>query len=92
MGKHPNSRNGFKKGENKGKENINWKGESTKYRGKHMWVSRQKGKASNYFCVDCSKKAREWSNVDHEYKRIIEDYFPRCKKCHIIYDKKHNDK
>jgi NAD-dependent SIR2 family protein deacetylase len=54
----------------------------------HAWIYKQKGKAKNYKCVDCGKQAIDWSNKNHSYRRVLEDYFPRCRSCHKIYDKK----
>jgi len=56
----------------------------------HVWVRRRKGKASLYKCIDCGEQAIHWSNVDHSYKRKLEDYQPRCMKCHRKYDKEAN--
>lgn len=60
----------------------------------HLWVRRHKGRALK--CVDCgfeSKgKALDWSNKDHSYKRILDDYQARCRQCHTIYDIKFNNK
>lgn len=74
----------------KGEKHPRWKGEEAKYCAIHQYITKYKGKASEYKCVDCGKQAEDWSNKDHSYKRELEDYSPRCKKCHIIYDKKYN--
>ncbi len=98
----PNSGN-FKKGGipwNKGKElvnqqnerNFNWKGDNVGYHGIHKWVSRHKGKPQ--FCIDCGKTADkyriDWSNIDHKYRRNLDDYQSRCASCHKLYDLKNN--
>lgn len=65
-----------------------WKGSGAKYKAIHMWVGRHKGRASSHKCTYCSNKAREWSNLDHRYKRNLDDYVPVCSKCHFAYDSK----
>lgn len=70
-----------------GTNNSSWKGNKVLYRALHTFISSRKGKASEFSCVDCGRQAREWSNIDHSYRRILDDYDPRCVKCHKIYDK-----
>jgi hypothetical protein len=90
-----------KKGENasmfgkKDEKCPNWKGDEVGYRGIHMWVKKWKG--SPHICEDCGKyvenlKAIDWSNNDHLYKRNLDDYVRRCRKCHNDYDILHNFK
>lgn len=69
------------------------------YKKAHDNVRRIRGRASNYSCVDCGGTAREWSlsnetdlygiedKKTYPYSLNIEDYEPRCSKCHGIYDK-----
>jgi len=64
------------------KNNSQWKGESATYTAKHAWVIRKMGSAKKRACVDCGKQAKNWSNVDHTYKRKLGDYQPRCVRCH----------
>lgn len=52
----------------------------------HKRIYRTHGKASDRNCVDCGKKARDWSNTG-KYSDNIIDYVPRCRKCHIKKDK-----
>lgn len=64
------------------------KGELAGKHPKHRWVARQKGKASEYQCIDCGKKAHDWSNINnHFYRKVLTDYEPRCVRCHKRYDK-----
>ena len=73
-----------------------WKGEDAKYLPKHNWVRYWKGKPKK--CIDCNKKGKmvngqwniHWSNIDHKYKRVLEDYIGRCPSCHRRYDIKNN--
>ena len=67
-----------------------WKGDDCGRVGMHHWVVRKKGKANEYKCEHCGKQARHWSNKDHTYKRILEDYQPLCASCHKKYDLKNN--
>ena len=69
----------------------NWKGDDAGKTAMHRWVMRKKGKP--HICEDCGKYVEDlrhihWSNKDHTYKRILEDYTRRCLKCHYDYDKK----
>lgn len=74
----------------KNSEHHFWKGDKVSYRGLHQWVIREKGYAT--ICSHCGKESfnhREiqWANVDHKYRRILDDYISLCKNCHILYDK-----
>ena len=92
----------FKKGFtpwNKGKwfgqiennKNCNWKGDNAKKLAMHTWVERRKGKAKEHKCEMCENQAEDWSNKDHKYKRVLDDYQSLCKKCHRKYDIKNNN-
>lgn len=70
----------------RGENSVAWKGDAAKYQAIHIWVRQQRGKASNFVCVDCGKSADEWSNVDGKYRRILSDFIPRCRKCHRAFD------
>ena len=74
----------------KEEKSSHWKGDEAGNIAMHFWVVQKKGKASEHKCVDCPKQARHWSNKDHSYKRILEDYVARCVSCHKVYDIKHN--
>lgn len=76
---------GFQKGETNDKHHS-WKGDNVGFRGMHIWVAKEKGKASEHDCVDCGNQAYHWSNIDHKYKRTLDDYQARCVKCHKKYD------
>lgn len=71
-----------------GHKPYNWKGENADVRSIHMWVEYKKGKAKEHKCVDCNKQAMHWSNIDHSYKRDLNEYYPRCISCHQKYDKR----
>ena len=73
---------------NAGENNGNWKGDSAGKIAIHSWVVKQQGKASLYKCIDCGNQARVWSNINHHiYRRVLEDYIPRCQSCHAKFDK-----
>jgi hypothetical protein len=77
----------------KGDKNRAWKGEKAKYSAIHQWVRKWKGKL-NYceLCGNANAKRYEWANIDHKYRRILEDYIRMCVSCHIEYDKKLRNK
>lgn len=70
------------------------------YYGAHARVRCKYGRASNYACVDCGRKAKEWSlSADADihvqqtgrmagaaYSPNPDDYSPRCQACHRTYD------
>ena len=70
----------------KGEKNHKWMGDNVGYLGLHSWVKRQKGKASNYKCEHCGRQAGDWSNIDHNYYRDINDFVALCHSCHKKYD------
>ncbi len=54
----------------------------------HKRIHRKLGKASVLKCVDCGKKARDWSNENGtEYSTNINNYKPRCRSCHVKKDR-----
>lgn len=75
-----------------GKDNFMYK-DSPSYYAKHIWVNGHKGRAGK--CVDKTtgtlpcKGRFEWSNVDHKYRRNLDDYSERCTRHHRIYDIQH---
>lgn len=75
-----------------GEDNIMWKGDFASYYAMHAWVVRHKGRASK--CDDkgignvLCKGRFEWSNVDHIYRRVLDDYTERCTRHHRMYDKR----
>lgn len=73
-----------------GKEHPNWKGKKVSYAGLHQWVRRALGKAKQ--CSECGNKENgcHWANVDHKYRRKVEDYKELCVACHWKHDKKNN--
>lgn len=86
----PNSE--FKKGENLSEEHGLWKGEKAGIKSKHSWVKRHKGKGQQ--CQMCGVTREEtiidWANIDHQYKRNLDDYLELCRSCHRWYDREFN--
>ena len=77
------------------KNNGMWKEIGVSYVGLHQWVRRWKGQAK--YCENCGKEGRkgkggkwniQWANIDHKYKRILEDFIGLCQSCHMAYDVK----
>ena len=71
----------------------NWKGDKASYDSIHSWVERRRGKP--HICEHCGKyvenlKCIHWANVDHTYKRDLDDYIRLCASCHGRYDKINN--
>jgi len=66
-----------------------WKGEKVSYRGLHQWVIREKGYADT--CSDCGRYSSnhrdiQWANIDHKYRRNLDDFIQLCRKCHRSHD------
>ena len=67
------------------KKPPNWKGENASYAAIHNWVRYHKQKTGK--CVLCNKrKETVWANIDHKYKRDLDDYIELCRNCHDFYD------
>lgn len=76
---------------------------SPSYDGAHARVRRSRGKASDYACVDCGAGAQDWSYDHGDPGELLgapgskysgiayslnpDHYQPRCKACHITFDK-----
>ena len=61
--------------------------ENPNVRAIHRRLGRWFGKASQFPCFDCGKKAHDWSNENGNYTDDIKDYRPRCRSCHVKKDK-----
>lgn len=68
----------------KGKDVHNWTGDYPEYRTLHRWVIGRLGKA--WMCESCGKDDKysryEWSNIDGNYKRDLNDFIMLCVSCH----------
>lgn len=71
----------------------------------HVLLRNTRGRAREYDCVDCDGPAAHWSlsayaedilyqegtsDDGKAFSQNLEDYEPRCRKCHSAYDKKHD--
>lgn len=74
-----------------GEKNAMWKGDKVGYHCMHDWVERWKGKPKKCeMCGTETAKKFEWANIDHKYRRVLEDYIRLCTSCHRNYDYKNN--
>jgi len=76
----------------KWERSIQWQGDSVGYRSLHRWITRWKGRPSK--CVLCGTKTAkkyEWANIDHKYRRVLDDYIRLCTTCHRLYDYRHRN-
>lgn len=69
-----------------GELNHMWRGEDAGYDAKHDWINRHYPR--NGGCEECGSVdlKTEWSNVDHKYRRVREDWRELCISCHRIAD------
>jgi hypothetical protein len=81
------------KGINAGNKNGTWLGNKAKITSIHSWVRDNFTKPDK--CEICGKnyeeKSFDWSNKNHKYSRIRDEWQYVCRKCHINYDIKHNN-
>ena len=62
-----------------------WAGDDASYSTVHNWLARWFTKAGA--CEECGAEGKTgWSNVDHKYRRVREDYRELCPSCHWHYD------
>ena len=87
-GLHLSPETEFKSGR-KDEKMYNWKGDTASYHGIHAWVSRWKGKPK--ICEKCGRGGLtgnkiHWANIDHKYRRVLDQYIRLCAKCHYAFD------
>jgi hypothetical protein len=74
-----------------GSKNPQWKGDKATVGPVHKWVEKRKGKPMKCEHCGCTHKKRyHWANVDHKYRRNLDDYKRLCGSCHKKYDIKNN--
>lgn len=71
-----------------------WKGDKAGYRAIHQWIQRKLGKP--HFCEHCGDRnlkhrQYQWANLDHKYKRNLNDWRRLCMRCHQTYDIANNN-
>ena len=77
----------------KNEKHYAWKGDEVGYRGVHMWVVKNYGKA--FYCSNKSnhKSPRyHWANISGEYKRDISDWRQLCPTCNYTDGIKINER
>jgi hypothetical protein len=52
----------------------------------HHRVTKARGPASGYACIDCGNPAQDWSTVNPSSDDIQARFQPRCRRCHRYYD------
>lgn len=75
------------------------KDESTTYRAVHERLSKKRGKAANFLCIDCGSQASDWcydytdpsplhrfGGDNYPYSLDLSKYVTRCRSCHRSYD------
>lgn len=67
-----------------GERSGHWKGDNVGYDGVHDWLDTYFNKKECEFCGALERL--QWANKDGKYRRIREDYFVLCVKCHKKYD------
>jgi len=72
---------------NTGEKNPQWKGDAVGKLAVHDWIKRVLGYPNKCeHCKTTTAKKFEWANIDHKYRRNIDDYVRLCTSCHRIYD------
>jgi len=85
----PNKSKGIPRPNTTGAKNSNYRGENVSYKWIHDWARANTTKPG--CCPICKENKRlECCNVDHQYHRVIGDWFYACQKCHYKYDKEHH--
>ena len=72
----------------RGEEHWSWKDNPTSG-ALHYRLYRTLGPASEYECEDCEDDAFDWSRIHGRDGKSTQDYLPRCRRCHVAYDKPH---
>ena len=90
---YPNRKAGSIENVHRGDSHPYWKGTQANHSTIHEWVRKWKGAADKCeVCGEKTDKRYEWSNVDHKYRRVLDDYIAMCMSCHNKYDLQHNNK
>lgn len=76
-----------------GEKSPVWKGNKVGYHALHGWVKRWKGEPN--LCEKCgttTSRMYHWANIDHQYRRVLDDYIRLCVPCHKVYDRELRNK
>lgn len=92
-GKRGGNKEYFKTNKFIGENHDSWKGDDVGYDSLHRWVVRYKGQPDT--CEKCGQGGFvghqiHWANIDHKYRRVLDDYIRLCAQCHRDYDKENN--
>lgn len=71
--------------------NPNWK--TDEEISPHGWIRKKLGNPN--YCEHCKKtdkKRYDWSNKNHRYNKVIEEWQRLCRSCHMKYDVKFNNR
>lgn len=63
-----------------------WANASHTPQANHRRLTRYRGAAKQHSCVDCGEPARDWSWIHNTNPVCHENYEPRCRRCHVMYD------
>lgn len=56
------------------------------YKNIHKKLAIKYGKAKEYVCTDCGNQAFDWSYEHDTDPYDLDNYYPRCRSCHLKYD------
>lgn len=66
----------------------NWRGDKVGYPALHRWVKSHKGSPKK--CEQCGlndeSRYYDWANIDHKYRRNLDDFIRLCRSCHRKHD------
>lgn len=70
----------------RGEKNPQWKGDNVGKTSLHKWVERYKGRPTR--CSNCGRVSKwiDWANIDHKYRRNLDDFIALCRSCHRKHD------
>jgi hypothetical protein len=70
------------------KKHLNgpWTGDAASYMARHKRLHKARGSAKDHQCVDCKSQAIDWSQKHGTTGLDFDDYEPRCRSCHKLYD------
>src|ERR1700722_3402727 len=60
--------------------------DGNRYRAIHARLRRKRGRAAGMPCTDCDGTAIKWSWRHDTDPEDLNNYDPRCKQCHVLYD------
>lgn len=71
-------------------KNPNWRGQSVKYGGLHLWVRSRLQRPK--CCQRCSKEGKlDLANISQKYLRDLNDWIYLCRQCHMLGDGRMNN-